>query len=577
MTSVQIEEVFLTEPNPARVGPSPNTVDVTNVICDNLTVSVSLNGAAFAGGIVFANAVQTLTNKTIIGGSNGNNISANSLRGINITNSAPLDSQVLIYSAGLNEWVPTTLATGGVNSVSGGTGITITGSGANPIVNIANTAVVPATYTNATVTVDQQGRITSASNGSSSVLSVTGGTGVSLTGTALNPIVNIANTAVTPATYSAPQIVVNQQGQITSASNILTTKGDILAYDSAPNRLPVGANGKTLTSSSGSSAGMLWNNPMQGKFSNIGLSASAAAGALTITLTQPDGVSTLSTTNPGYFGFVTFGSATSNGYNVVEITSSLSVTIPNLTTLGTQTGVSDFYVYVYAINNGATTRLAVTLSPVYRKNILSANLMTGADSSIQLYASSSISGPGVFIGRVKVTLVTPGVWVTPSSVELWLSADVPPIDVIYEAKNLSLFYTQSIPNNTTTTLDTSLGTADAQLAQIVNSNFDNINFYTVIPGVYEVKLWTQWPSSATGTRIGIIRMNRQALPSFANKIIAQSSMATPTATTMGAIASSTVLLLTGDLIRATAFQNSGAALVCTYNFSVTFMGSFAPG
>ena len=41
----------------------------------------------------------------------------------------------------------------------------------------------------------------------------------------------------------------------------LTTKGDLLAYDTAPNRLPVGADGTTLVANSASATGMAWAGP----------------------------------------------------------------------------------------------------------------------------------------------------------------------------------------------------------------------------------------------------------------------------------------------------------------------------
>ena len=61
----------------------------------------------------------------------------------------------------------------GTINVAGGTGISTAMSNGAVTVNLENTAVSPNTYTKATITVDQQGRVTSASSGSITSMDVT--------------------------------------------------------------------------------------------------------------------------------------------------------------------------------------------------------------------------------------------------------------------------------------------------------------------------------------------------------------------------------------------------------------------
>jgi hypothetical protein len=210
-----IKKIFLDLPSPYSVEQNTNIINIPVFTCVTATITnLTVTNLTILGTIVgLVSSVVAGSGISITGPAATPTISI-----ANTTVVAGLYTNPTITVNAQGQLTAAANGAASVSSITAGTGITVGGTSTVPIISITNTTVNPNTYTNASITVNAQGQLTAASNGVL-VTSITPGTGISITGTASNPIVNVANTGVAAGAYTFASITVNAQGQLTAASS----------------------------------------------------------------------------------------------------------------------------------------------------------------------------------------------------------------------------------------------------------------------------------------------------------------------------------------------------------------------
>ena len=278
----------------------------SNISISGATGAVTINSTDQFAGTVTSVATSSGTFVDITGGTittsgtitgdlsaTGTASASTYLRGDNTWASVPggYTSWTLAGDSGVNQ----AITDGNTATIAGGTALSTVGSATDTLtINLDNTAVTPGSYTYSTVTVDQQGRLTSASSGASP------GTMSSFT---------LAGDSGTPQTISD-----GNTATFTAGSGISTVASttDTLTITNTGVTSNVAGTGISVSGATG--AVTIGNTGVTSIVAGTNISISGGTGAVTISSTdQFAGTVTSVATSSGTFVDVTGGTITTSG------------------------------------------------------------------------------------------------------------------------------------------------------------------------------------------------------------------------------------------------------------------------